>query len=57
MISRLFLIPHHQIDLDFFQPCCSLLKVPGLPMGNPHSMIMSMAQQAVQEVLNLTGGP
>jgi len=26
-------------------------------MGNPHGMIMSMAEQAVQKVLNLTGGP
>lgn len=31
--------------------------VPGMPMGNPHGMLMSMAEQAVDKVLNLAGGP
>ncbi|KAG6873702.1 hypothetical protein C0995_012164 [Termitomyces sp. Mi166 len=31
--------------------------VPQLPMGNPHGMIMSMAEQAVTRILALAGGP
>lgn len=32
-------------------------QVPALPMGNPHGMIMSAAEQAVAKVLALSGGP
>ncbi|KAF9447344.1 hypothetical protein P691DRAFT_821966 [Macrolepiota fuliginosa MF-IS2] len=31
--------------------------IPGMPMGNPHGMLMSAAEQGVAKVLNLTGGP
>ncbi|PFH51659.1 hypothetical protein AMATHDRAFT_58825 [Amanita thiersii Skay4041] len=31
--------------------------IPSLPMGNPHGMIMSAAEQAVSRIMNLTGGP
>ncbi|KAJ3567242.1 hypothetical protein NP233_g6492 [Leucocoprinus birnbaumii] len=31
--------------------------IPGMLMGNPHGMLMSMAEQAVDKVLNLAGGP
>jgi cellobiose dehydrogenase (acceptor) len=31
--------------------------VPSLPYGNPHGMIMSMAEQASAKILALAGGP
>ncbi|KAH0578929.1 substrate-specific activator of APC-dependent proteolysis, variant 2 [Termitomyces sp. 'cryptogamus'] len=31
--------------------------IPQLPMGNPHGMLMSMAEQAVARILVLAGGP
>jgi cellobiose dehydrogenase (acceptor) len=31
--------------------------IPSLPIGNPHGMIMSMAEQAVAKILALAGGP
>jgi len=31
--------------------------IPSIPMGNPHAMIMSMAEQAVAKILALPGGP
>ncbi|KAF8908090.1 hypothetical protein CPB84DRAFT_1674456 [Gymnopilus junonius] len=32
-------------------------QIPSLPMGNPHGMLMSAAEQAVAKILSLTGGP
>ncbi|KAG6820015.1 substrate-specific activator of APC-dependent proteolysis [Arthromyces matolae] len=34
-----------------------VVDVPQLPMGNPHGMLMSMAEQAVTRILALAGGP
>ncbi|KAI1798304.1 cellobiose dehydrogenase [Ganoderma leucocontextum] len=31
--------------------------IPSLPMGNPHGMLMSAAEQAVTKILALSGGP
>lgn len=31
--------------------------IPSLPMGNPHGMLMSAAEQAVAKILALSGGP
>jgi len=31
--------------------------IPSIPMGNPHGMIMAMAEQAVAKILALPGGP
>ncbi|TCD65251.1 substrate-specific activator of APC-dependent proteolysis [Steccherinum ochraceum] len=31
--------------------------IPSLPMGNPHGMLMSAAEQAVAKILALAGGP
>jgi len=31
--------------------------IPSLPVGNPHGLLMSAAEQAVARLLNLTGGP
>ncbi|KAI0320478.1 cellobiose dehydrogenase [Amylostereum chailletii] len=31
--------------------------IPALPMGNPHGMLMSAAEQAVAKILALAGGP
>ncbi|THH28872.1 hypothetical protein EUX98_g5306 [Antrodiella citrinella] len=31
--------------------------IPSLPMGNPHGMLMSTAEQAVAKILALAGGP
>jgi len=31
--------------------------IPSPPMGNPHAMIMAMAEQAVAKILALSGGP
>ena len=31
--------------------------IPSLPMGNPHGMLMSAAEQAAAKILALSGGP
>lgn len=31
--------------------------IPSLPVGNPHGMLMSAAEQAVSRILALSGGP
>ena len=31
--------------------------IPSLPIGNPHGMLMSAAEQAVAKILALAGGP
>ncbi|KAF8154680.1 cellobiose dehydrogenase [Crassisporium funariophilum] len=31
--------------------------IPSMPMGNPHGMIMSMAEQAVAKIMAVAGGP
>lgn len=31
--------------------------IPSLPMGNPHGMLMSAAEQAAAKILALAGGP
>lgn len=31
--------------------------IPSLPMGNPHGMLMSAAEQALAKILALSGGP
>ena len=47
-LTRLALLAQFIVDASI---------VPSLPMGNPHGMIMSAAEQAVAKILALAGGP
>jgi cellobiose dehydrogenase (acceptor) len=45
------------LGVRFVSVSLTFRQVPSLPMGNPHGMIMSAAEQGVAKVLALSGGP
>jgi cellobiose dehydrogenase (acceptor) len=55
--THLLTVPDFTVVAEPVQFIVDASIIPALPIGNPHGMLMSAAEQAVAKILALTGGP